>query len=91
MYHVYFVPYRVIGYAALAYLLYATVIDASKTAFTGALGVLACVGCAFPLLSAVAGGLLGSGAAAAAYAASMDVSTAVFVLAVVLLSWRPGK
>lgn len=91
LFHVYFVPYRVIGYAALAYLLYASVIDASKAAFSGVLGVLACLGCAFPLLSAVAGGLLGSGAAAAAYGASMDVSTAVFVLAVALLSWRPER
>ena len=90
-FHAYFVPYRVVGYAALAYLVYATVVDASRAAFSGVLGVFACLGCAFPLLASVTGALLGPTAAATAYAASMDVSTAVFVFAVALLSWRPGR
>jgi hypothetical protein len=93
-FHVYVVPYRVVGYAALAYLLSAAIRDASVgslRAVSGVLGVVTCIGCAFPLLASVAsgGGLL-AGIAAAATAYPLDVSTAAFLVAVAALSWRPG-
>lgn len=65
-------PYRVVGYAALGYLVYAGTASAlaSRRALVGSLAapvaVLSCVGCAAPLLAAlgVVGGA-GSGAALA--------------------------
>ena len=93
-FHVYVVPYRVVGYAALAYLLSAAIRDASAgslRAVSGALGVVTCIGCAFPLVASLAGsgGVL-AGVAATATAYPLDVSTAAFLGAVAALSWRPG-
>jgi hypothetical protein len=84
-------PSRVVGYAALAYLLYATVLDAAGAAVSGVLGLLSCVSCSWPILASVATGVFGSGSAlaAAAISASYDVSTAVFLVTVALLYWRP--
>jgi hypothetical protein len=86
------VPFRVIGYLALSYLVYVTMLDAAASALSGALGFVSCLSCTFPILASLAAGLFGSGAAitGALYAYSVDISTAVFVLAVVLLYYRPG-
>jgi hypothetical protein len=91
-FHVYFVPYRVIGYLALAYLLAAAVRELSTRTLTGVLGVATCIGCSFPLLLSFAGSVgLGGGAGLATVAGlSLDVSTAAFLLAVAVLTWRPG-
>jgi hypothetical protein len=88
-FHVYFVPYRVVGYLALAYLLAAGVRELSARTLTGALGVATCIGCSFPLLLSLAGGVgLGAGAGLATVSAlSLDLSTAAFVLAVGVLVW----
>lgn len=93
-FHVYVVPYRLVGYAALAYLLSAAIRDASVgslRAVSGVLGVVTCVGCAFPLVASLAGsgGAL-AGLAATAVAYPLDVSTVAFLVAVAALSWRPG-
>lgn len=84
-------PFKVVGYVALAYLVYATVIDAAGSALGGLLGLLSCVSCTWPVLASVVSGLLGSttAIAGAIYAGSYDLSTAVFVLTVALLYWRP--
>ncbi|MFB6143597.1 MAG: hypothetical protein ABEJ30_09690 [Halorientalis sp.] len=84
-------PFKVIGYAALGYLLYATVVDAAGAAVSGLLGLLSCVSCTWPVLASLAAGLAGGGAglAGAVYGQSYGLSTAVFVLTVALLSWRP--
>jgi hypothetical protein len=98
-------PARVVGYAALAYLVYATVVDALAGggtgdadgagglggALPGLLGLLSCVSCSWPILASVATGALGagSGVAGAALAVPYDVSTAVYLLTVGLLYWRP--
>ncbi|WP_132058670.1 DUF7546 family protein [Halorussus amylolyticus] len=84
-------PYKLIGYAALAYLVYATVLDASGTPISGLLGLLSCVSCTFPVLAAIATGVAGgtSGLATAVYSQSYALSTVVFVLTVGLLYWRP--
>ncbi|MFC7007612.1 DUF7546 family protein [Halalkalicoccus salilacus] len=86
------VPYLVIGYGSLAYLVYATVLKAAEAAVSGLLGLASCVGCAFPVIASLVAGLAGGSSAltAAVYAFSIDISTAVFVLAVGLLYWRPG-
>ncbi len=91
-FHVAFVPYLVVGYLALSYLVYATVIDATKSAVSGVLGIVSCVGCSFPILASLVAGVAGgsAGITATVYTYSIDISTAVFLLAVALLYWRPG-
>ena len=85
------VPYKLVGYATLAYLVYGTVVDAARTGVAGVLGLLSCVSCSWPVLAALVSGVAGSGSAVAA--ATMDqslgLSTVVFVVTVALLAWRP--
>ncbi|WP_255150625.1 DUF7546 family protein [Halorarius halobius] len=87
--HVYFVPYRVIGYVALAYLLYARLASASLASSAGLLGLASCISCSFPLVASLVSGA-GVGAAAALGGFSLDVSTAAYLSAVVLLWWPWG-
>jgi hypothetical protein len=84
-------PARVVGYLALAYLVYATVIDAAGSAVSGVLGLLSCVSCSWPILASLLTGVFGSSSAlvAATFDLSYDVSTLVFVVTVALLYWRP--
>ena len=84
-------PARVIGYLALAYLVYATVIDAAGAAVSGVVGLFSCISCTWPILASLLSGLLGSGSAiaAATFNFSYDISTAVFLVTVALLYWRP--
>lgn len=86
------VPARVVGYLALSYLVYATVIDAVRSAVSGALGLLSCVSCTWPVITSVATGVVGGGSAVATVALgfSYDLSTAVFLVTVALLYWRPS-
>jgi hypothetical protein len=86
------VPAYVVGYAALAYLVYVTVLEASGSVVAGALGLFSCVSCTLPIVAAVASAVLGGSGilAATALDASYDVATAVFLLTVALLYWRPG-
>jgi hypothetical protein len=84
-------PYKIVGYAALTYLVYATVLDAAGSAVTGVLGLLSCVSCSWPILATLVTGIAGSGTAiaGAVYAQSYGLSTGVFVVTVGLLYWRP--
>ncbi|WP_331236440.1 DUF7546 family protein [Natronorarus salvus] len=90
--HLSFVPYLVIGYLALAYLVYVTVLDAAGAALSGVLGLATCVGCAVPVVASLVAGVAGGSSAltVAVYSLSIDISTGVFVLAATLLYWRPG-
>lgn len=85
-------PAKVLGYLALAYLVYATAIEASGSLASGVLGLFSCVSCSWPILASVATAVLGGGSfvATATLSYAYDLSTAVFVLTVVLLSWRPS-
>jgi len=86
------VPYKLLGYATLAYLVYATVVDAARSAVSGVLGLLSCVSCSWPVLAAVVSGVAGSGSALAATTTdqSLGLSTVVFVVTVALLAYRPS-
>ncbi|MFC4407445.1 DUF7546 family protein [Haloarchaeobius iranensis] len=90
--HVTLVPFRVFGYLALSYLVYATVAEAASSSVGGLVGLFSCVSCALPVVSSVGASLTGSTTAAlgTVYAFSLDASTLVFVVAVALLYWRPG-
>lgn len=84
----YVVPFQVIGYVALSYLLYATLLDATRAAVSGVFGLVSCVGCAWTLVTPLAAGIAGVGTSAvgsALYDWSYDLTTAVFLLTVALL------
>ena len=87
------IPYKVVGYAALAYLVYGVVLDASGGggAMAGVLGLFSCVSCTLPVVAGVLGGFVGGASflVSAAYGQSYGLSTAVFVATVLLLVWRP--
>ena len=87
--HVYFVPYRVVGYLALAYLVFARTLDASAAVLSGVVGLATCLSCGFPVLASLAAGAVGPTAAVATSSLSFDLSTLAFVLAVALLYWSP--
>jgi len=81
------VPFEVIGYGALAYLVYANALQFARGTVSGALGLVTCIGCTVPVLAPLLG-LLGGPASSlttTAYAWSYDVGTLVFVVAVGLL------
>ncbi|RBI61142.1 hypothetical protein DMJ13_15570 [halophilic archaeon] len=84
-------PFKVVGYLGLAYLVYATVLDAASSALSGVLGLFSCVSCAWPVVATLMTGVAGAGSGLAATVASgsYDISTAVFVVTVALLYWRP--
>jgi len=84
-------PARVVGYLALAYLVYATVLDAAGAAVSGIVGLFSCVSCSWPIVASLLSGVFGGGSAiaAAAFDFSYDVSTVVFLVTVALLYWRP--
>ena len=85
-------PYKLVGFAALSYLVYVTALDAASALAGGVLGLFSCVSCTFPVVAGLASGLAGSGSAIAGftYANSYLLSTAVFGVTVVLLTWRPS-
>lgn len=85
-------PYKLVGYAALAYLVYVTATDTSASMLSGVVGLFSCVSCTWPLLATVFTGLFGSASAAATVALSqpLGLSTVVFVASVALLAWRPS-
>ncbi|MFC6836336.1 DUF7546 family protein [Halomarina ordinaria] len=77
------VSFRVVGYAALAYLLAVALVDTRGPAALGP-----CLVGALPLLAGTLGGFVGDGAALVGDG-SYALSTLVFVLAVALLVRRP--
>ncbi|MFB6268683.1 MAG: hypothetical protein ABEH83_01980 [Halobacterium sp.] len=85
------VPYQFVGYLALTYLVWVALLDTASAAFSGAVGLLSCASCSWPVFaSLLAGALGGSAVASIVYSFSVDLSTAAFVAAVALLVWRPG-
>jgi hypothetical protein len=84
-------PYKLVGYLALAYLVYATVLDAAGTVVSGSLGLLSCVSCTWPVVGSLVTSLFGSGSAVVVAATTWpyDISTAAFLATVALLTWRP--
>lgn len=85
------IPYQAIGYLTLSYLVYVTILDASGTVAGGLLGLVSCVSCTFPIIAALVSGVFGGGTAlaTAAYSHSYLLSTAIFLVTVGLLAYRP--
>lgn len=85
------VPFRVIGYLALSYLVYAALCDVAGAALSGVFGLGSCLSCTLPIAGSIAAGLVGgTGIVAALSALSVDLSTAVFVGSVIVLTLRPS-
>jgi len=84
-------PYRMLGYATLAYLVYVTVLETAGSMWTGVVGLFSCVSCTWPVLGTVLAGTFGSSAAVVVFASEepYTASTLVFLSAVALLLWRP--
>ncbi|MFB6137260.1 MAG: ABC transporter ATP-binding protein [Halobacteriaceae archaeon] len=84
--------YELVGYAALAYLVAVRVLEASGAALSGVLALFSCVSCTWPVLGSLAAAAFGTTSAVAAFATNeaLLVSTAVYLSAVALLSWRPS-
>lgn len=84
-------PYEVIGYAALTFLVYVGIAETAGSTLSGVLGLFSCVSCAWPVFGAVVTTLFGGGSALAMAATAWpyDLSALVFVSAVALLYWRP--
>nr|WP_284013344.1 hypothetical protein [Halobaculum sp. DT92] len=85
-------PAKLLGYAALAYLLYGTVVDATSAGVAGLLGLFSCVSCSLPILVGAATAVVGGGGfvVAAVGGIGYGPSTLVFCVTVALLWWRPG-
>jgi len=85
-------PYKVIGYVSLAYLVYATALDATSALAGGVVGIFSCVSCSFPIIAGVVTGVAGGGTALAAATSEWTylLSTLVFVVTVGLLYWQPS-
>lgn len=85
-------PYEVIGYVGLAYLVYAGVLEAAGSTLSGLVGVFSCVSCAWPVVGGAVTTIFGGGSAIAIAATTWphDVSTIVFLSAVGVLYWHPS-
>lgn len=73
VFRVHLLPYKAVGYLALGYLVYATVLEAAGSAVSGVVGLLSCISCTWPVLAAVVSGLAGAGTAVAEAAVGPDV------------------
>ncbi|AGN02961.1 hypothetical protein L593_15135 [Salinarchaeum sp. Harcht-Bsk1] len=90
--HVSLIPPYVIGFAALTYLVYATVLDAASLAGVGIVGLFSCISCTMPLVAAVVTGAIGasSGALLSAVAPiAYEGGMVLYVVTVALLYYRP--
>ena len=85
------VPYKLLGYATLAYLVYVTVVETAGSAWGGIVGLFSCVSCTWPVLGTVLASAVGSTSVVVVFAVNEPyaASTLVFLSAVGLLLWRP--
>lgn len=83
------IPYRLVGFAALSYLVFVRLLDITAAVVSGTVGLFACASCSFPIVFSLAAGVGNGTLAASVYTLSLDVSTAAFVLSVGLLYWLP--
>lgn len=86
-------PFKVVGFIALSYLVSVTVVDAAASGLAGFVGLFSCVSCTWPLLATVFTGIFGSASAAASVISNepYGASTVVFLASIGLLVWRPTR
>lgn len=83
-------PPLLVGYAAIAYLLYATVARAGRGVIGGIVGLFSCVGCMVPVVVSIIGAVTGGTAGYlqpgnVAAISGYEVSTTVFLATIVIL------
>lgn len=84
------IPFLTIGYLSLAYLIYATLVDVAGSALGSVIGLFSCPSCVWPLIAPVFIGVFGSaGTTTIASFQSHVTGTAIFVVSIVVLYWRP--
>ncbi|USZ69426.1 ABC transporter ATP-binding protein [Halorussus salilacus] len=85
--HATLVPFKVIGYAGLAALVYAALARSSRGVLSGALGLVTCVSCTGSVLATLLAGTVGGSSVAVSevMARSYDLSTPVFLITVAAL------
>jgi hypothetical protein len=81
------VPFQVIGYLGLAYLVFVALARADRSALCGAGGLVTCVGCVWPALTAVSTALGGGTAVTAVASLSYDLATLLFLGTVTAMCW----
>lgn len=79
------VPFKLIAYLALGYVIYALVAAHRGSIRAAALGIVSCVSCTGPLLVAVVGAIGGAQATTAVATAGYDLATAALVVTFGLL------
>lgn len=85
------IPYQLIGYLGLSYLVYAAVLDATRSATVGTFGLILCPGCAAAALVPVFGGIAGLSAALSFFLQyNYEIATLVFVPAMGWLYYQPS-
>ena len=85
------IPYQIVGYLALSYLVYSAVLDVTQSATAGTLGLILCPGCAAAVIAPVFGSIAGlSSAIALVVRYTYEISTILFVVAMALLYWQPS-
>lgn len=86
-------PFKLIGFLTLAYLVAVTVVDATASGLAGFVGLFSCVSCTWPLLATVLTGIFGTASAAASIVSGQPygASTVVFLASVGMLVWRPTR
>ena len=85
------IPYKLVGYAALSYLIYVMVLDSSGLSWGTVTGLFSCVSCVLGILVPVVSSVVGGTAAAVGQLVpqSYGAATLVYLLSIGLLYWRP--
>lgn len=85
------IPYQLVGYLALSYLVYSAVLNVTQSATAGTLGLILCPGCAAAVIAPVFGSIAGLSSAIALFIRyTYEISTILFVVAMALLYWQPS-
>jgi hypothetical protein len=85
------IPYKLVGYAALSYLVYVMVLDTTGFSLGSLTGLFSCVSCVLGILVPTLSSVLGGAGAVVGqlFPQSYAASTAVYLLSLGLLYWRP--
>ncbi|MBX0293819.1 DUF7546 family protein [Haloarcula nitratireducens] len=85
------IPYKLVGYGALSYLVYVMVLDTSGLSLGSLTGLFSCVSCVLGILVPTVSSVLGGTAAAVGQLVpqSYGAATVVYLVSLALLYWRP--
>ncbi len=85
------IPYQLIGYVSLSYMVYLAVLDVTRSAGAGTIGLILCPGCAAAAFVPAFGGIAGVSAALTIFLQfSYEIATVMFVVAMGWLYYQPS-